>query len=177
MIVDSHCHLIKIKNYVLKNDLLPVTVGYSHYTNEKTAELAEKLHIPYVLGIAPQTAVKESVSEINAWADFILKNAPNAIGEIGLDFHWAREENDIQKEKIVFGKMLELAEKMRLPVVIHSRDRRSGHNCTGNGISSTSRKATTEVLDTLSVRDFKLPFMLHFFSGTLNDAKDRKSVV
>lgn len=153
MIVDSHCHLVRIKDYKLKKDLLPVTVGYSHNSNVKTVEIAKKLKIPFVLGIAPQTAIKEDISKLDEWVDFIRKNKPNAIGEIGLDYHWAQNDQDIEKEKVVYTRMMDLAEEMKLPVVLHTR------------------KATSEVLDFLSTRNFKNGFMLHFFSGTLGQAK------
>ncbi len=153
VLVDSHCHLSDIKKYERDEDVLPVTVGYSHSSNKKTVEVAKKLGVPFVLGIAPQTAIRNDLSELDEWVDFIRKNRPNAVGEIGLDFHWAKDEHDIEKEEIVFKRMLDLAEELKLPVVLHAR------------------KATKEVLDTLQLRNFSLPFMLHFFSGNLSDAK------
>lgn len=43
-----------------------------------------------------------------------------AIGEIGLDFHYAPETSKIQCD--LFAAQLELAKKLGLPVVIHTRD-------------------------------------------------------
>ena len=42
------------------------------------------------------------------------------IGEIGLDYHYGKDDIDLQKE--LFKKQLDLAIKYKLPVVIHSRD-------------------------------------------------------
>ena len=43
-----------------------------------------------------------------------------AIGEIGLDYYWMEDEKEVQKEG--FRRQMKLAEKVGLPVVIHSRD-------------------------------------------------------
>ncbi|MDY3006736.1 TatD family hydrolase [Anaerococcus porci] len=43
-----------------------------------------------------------------------------AIGEIGLDYYWRDDDKNLQKD--IFIKQLELARKVDLPVVIHSRD-------------------------------------------------------
>jgi len=153
MFVDAHCHLESMKNYTPSDKVLPVTVGYSHSSNRKNIEIARKFNLPFVLGIAPQTAIKEDISKLEEWVDLIRKNPPNAIGEIGLDYHWAKNEQDIKNEKIVFDRMLDLADEMNLPVVIHSR------------------KSTTDVLDILEKRNFTKGIMLHFYSGTVEEAK------
>jgi TatD DNase family protein len=152
-LIDAHCHLGNLPKYVIHEGLLPVTVGYSHSSNQKAVEAAKKHNVPFVLGIAPQTAIKEDLSKLGEWIDFIRKSGPNAIGEVGLDYHWAQNEQDIAKEKTVFERMIALAEEMGLPLVIHARD------------------ATPDVLDSLQLRNFRNGFMLHFFSGTLHDAK------
>lgn len=153
LIIDSHCHLNRYTNIEIKEGWLPVTIGYSHPANIKNAEISKKYKIPYALGIAPQTAIKGGIAEIEVWIAEIKKHKPNAIGEIGLDFHWAKNTEDITKEMIVFEKMLECAEEMQLPVVIHSR------------------KAETKIIEILRERKWNLGILLHFFSGTLEEAE------
>lgn len=43
-----------------------------------------------------------------------------AVGEIGLDYHWEEPEHSIQKEWLLC--QLDVARRMGLPVIIHSRD-------------------------------------------------------
>ena len=43
-----------------------------------------------------------------------------AIGEIGLDYYWNKENKEAQK--IVFKKQIDLANKLNLPIVIHTRE-------------------------------------------------------
>ena len=45
-----------------------------------------------------------------------------AIGEIGLDYYWEEDHAKRQKQQELFAEQLELAQKMQLPVIIHSRD-------------------------------------------------------
>lgn len=81
----------------------------------------------------------------------MVKNNPKivAIGEIGLDYYWNKDNKDKQRE--VFCKQLEIAEKLRLPVVIHSRD---------------SINETYEIL-----KKYKVSGVIHCFSGSLEMAK------
>ena len=72
-----------------------------------------------------------------------------AIGEIGLDYYWNKDNKDKQRE--VFCKQLEIAEKLKLPVVIHSRD---------------SINETYEIL-----KKYKVSGVIHCFSGSLEMAK------
>lgn len=153
-LVDSHCHIFDVKGYVPSEELVVVSSGYSHSTNVKNVELARRLDIPFSLGIAPQSVIGDhDLSALDEWVGFIRKNRPNAIGEIGLDYHWAKCDEDIKKEELVFRKMLDLAEEMKLPVVIHGR------------------KATSDILDTFRMRNFELPIMMHFFAGSVSEAK------
>ncbi len=43
-----------------------------------------------------------------------------AVGEIGLDYYWNKDNKDLQKE--LFIKQIELANKYDLPIQIHTRD-------------------------------------------------------
>lgn len=153
MLVDAHTHVQDIKNFSLSKEVLPVVCGYSNTSNLRAIQVATRFSLPYALGIAPQTTLKEDISNLAEWTNLIRSKKPNAIGEIGLDFHWAKNENDAKKERGVFMKMLELAEEMGLPVVIHSR------------------KATSEVIRTLKDLNFTNDIMFHFFSGTVEEAE------
>jgi len=155
-LVDSHCHLDSFNKKQmagLPEGIIPVTSGYSHKSNLKNAEIARQLHIPFCLGIAPQTAVFEGTARLPEWEAFIRSQNPNAIGEIGLDYHWGKEERHFEDENALFARMLDIAEEMGLPAVLHTR------------------KAEVRVLDALAEYGWKKPFMLHFFSGDAETAK------
>ncbi len=153
VIFDTHCHLDKFDKIEFIKDQIAVTCGYSHEANEKAVKIAEKYkNVYYALGIAPHSVLDlEDLSIVEEWVSFIKQKKPIAIGEIGLDYHWGKTEKQIQNGKIVFEEMLSLAEKMKLPVLIHSR------------------KAESDIIERLI--DFDLPVLLHCFSGNRELAK------
>lgn len=63
--------------------------------------------------------ILEEIEEIEA-----LAKEPKvvAIGEIGLDYYWVKEEEKRELQKFAFIEQIKLANKLKLPIVIHSRD-------------------------------------------------------
>lgn len=150
MIIDVHCHSEAFKG-PYKN-IIPVLTGYSHSSNKKTLALSKTYSIPFVLGIAPQTIIREGFKE--EWISFIKNEKPNAIGEIGLDFHWAKDERTREEQKTLFIKMLTLADEMKLPIVIHCRD------------------AHKELYSILRENTPRFGFIMHFFFGDTERATE-----
>ena len=74
------------------------------------------------IGIHPTRSVFEKWSDRNKLNTYA--NAPGviAIGEIGLDYHYKREEQHRLKQHIWFLYQLNLAWKKKLPVILHVRD-------------------------------------------------------
>ena len=50
------------------------------------------------------------------------KNKIVAIGEIGLDYYWEKDEKMRELQRKAFIKQIELANKLKLPIVIHTRE-------------------------------------------------------
>lgn len=76
-----------------------------------------------LFGIHPNE-IGMSKSEIDADIERIEELAHYeknvAIGEIGLDYHWVQDTKELQK--YAFLKQISLANKLELPIIIHSRD-------------------------------------------------------
>ncbi|MFH0738072.1 MAG: TatD family hydrolase [Candidatus Micrarchaeota archaeon] len=159
-LIDSHCHLFDMKKgYILPDDIYPVIVGFSDGSNRKAAALAKEKGYPFVLGIAPQTAIKEGTKKLDAWVSFIRSAKPNAIGEVGLDYKWAETREHVDSERTAFSAMIALAKEMGLPLVIHSRN-----NPNENGLP---KDAVEDILAMLMGERF----LMHFFSGTAEQAE------
>ena len=64
--------------------------------------------------------IEESIKQIEELVKKDKNKKIVAIGEIGLDYYWNKENKKVQKE--VFEKQVELANKYKLPIVIHTRE-------------------------------------------------------
>lgn len=104
-----------------------ICAGYNIESSELSIEIANKHDFIYsIVGISPNDVpqTQEEISGILEKIENIIKKYSNkkivAIGEIGLDYYWNKENKEIQKE--VFIKQIELANKYNLPIVIHTRE-------------------------------------------------------
>lgn len=159
MYIDTHCHVLSeyynnieviVKKCIENNVTKIIVSGCDMKSNKEVLELVNKYDIIYgTLGFHP-TELEDFKEE---YFDFLIENINNkkivGIGEIGLDYHY--ENTDKEKQRRIFNKQLEIAEKFNRPVVIHSRN------------------AIQETYDMLS--KYNLKGSIHCFSGSLEMAK------
>ena len=98
-----------------------VCAGYNLESSREAVYIAENHEFIYsICGISPndlEDYKKENLEIIKELA----KNKKNvAIGEIGLDYYWNKENKELQKQ--AFIEQINLANELDLPIVIHSRD-------------------------------------------------------
>lgn len=130
--------------------------GIDIESNRKTLEISEKYAIVKpALGLYPIEALKLSDGEIDDELSFIDRNKRKiiAIGEIGLDYHWEKDKNQIKRQQKIFEKIISLAEKTKKPVIVHSRN------------------AEQDVFEMLNSSKIK-KVVIHCFGGSLKLAKD-----
>lgn len=104
-----------------------ICAGYDIESSKLSLEIANEYNFIYsIVGISPND-VPKSLSEVDLMIEEIeniIKQDKNnkvlAIGEIGLDYYWNKENKDIQQE--VFIKQIKLANKYNMPIVIHTRE-------------------------------------------------------
>lgn len=77
-------------------------------------------HVHYGVGIAPSEVGSLGGDWEALVEDYARRERVVAIGEIGLDYFRKYGDRDSQVE--LFVRQLEMAERLRLPVVIHNRD-------------------------------------------------------
>lgn len=75
------------------------------------------------LGIHPEDVVAMRDEQIERHMDFIRDNRRDivGIGEIGLDYHWIKDPDQIKRCKEWFRRLLDFAADLGLPVVLHTR--------------------------------------------------------
>ncbi len=159
MFIDTHCHLSENDDIDIDTLLTDITNnGVSKiilsFCTEKEMRGALKLVDQYscvyaTLGYHPSEASKVGEKQLTQLT--LALNHPKVvgIGEIGLDYHYSK---DNKKEQLtLFESQLQLALKYDLPVVIHSRD------------------ATQDTIDML--KQYPVRGIIHCFSGSLEVAK------
>ena len=74
------------------------------------------------IGIHPTRSIFEKCSDRHKLDAYAKTPGVIAIGEVGLDYHYKREEQHRLKQHIWFIYQLNLAWKLKLPVILHVRD-------------------------------------------------------
>ncbi|MCI8726072.1 MAG: TatD family hydrolase [Hungatella sp.] len=86
-----------------------------------TLELINQYPFIYgAVGVHPSETGELNHTLLNWLEEMARKPKVVAIGEIGLDYHWEEPEKEVQKHWFI--RQLDLARRVKLPVVIHSRD-------------------------------------------------------
>jgi len=132
-----------------------ITQGLDPESNRAVLDLARRYDIiKPALAIYPPDALKQELEQadqprettpfnIDEEFEFIAKQDPIALGEVGLDYSTG---SDFPSQKALFQRFIELSEKKGLPLIVHSR------------------KAELDVVDMLDSSNAK-KVVLHCFSG------------
>jgi TatD DNase family protein len=131
MIIDSHVHLNDTELFPRVEEIIEnakkegvkafICVGYDKESSELALDIASMYEEVFaVIGIHPSEAKHYKESDLE-WLEANLNHPKvKAIGEMGLDYYWDRSFEVKQKE--LFIKQIKLANKYKLPIVVHMRD-------------------------------------------------------
>lgn len=159
MFVDTHCHIFSsyyndidkvIKRAKFNLVTYYINNGSDYESNKEVLKLIDNYDSMYgALGIHPEEVEKYTPNDI----EFIRSNLNHkkivAIGEIGLDYHYTKDNKEKQIE--LLRNQLKIAEEFDLPVIIHSRE------------------ATEDTINVL--KDYSVKGVIHSFSGSLETAR------
>lgn len=131
MLIDTHAHLTDDKFAGITDEIISnlefnnVEKVFCMAVDKKSIEDVFSLSLKYpniyaVIGVHPE--------DIDSWDEDtknrIIELSKNpkvvGIGEIGLDYHYTKDNKDKQKE--IFVEQIKLAHRLKLPVCIHNRD-------------------------------------------------------
>lgn len=131
MIFDTHAHYDDSAFDTDREELLSslheagvgtvVNVGASLSGTRRTVELTEKYPFIYgAAGVHPDEVGELNENSFQWLKEQCLRERIVAVGEIGLDYYWDKENHALQKEWFV--RQLRLAQELNMPVIIHSRE-------------------------------------------------------
>lgn len=159
MFTDTHCHIYKEYYESIDNVLenakdvginRVINNGCDNKSNKEVLELIDKYPNMYgAIGIHPENVETYTEDDIKYIEDNLKKPKIVAIGEIGLDYHYTKDNKE--KQINLFERQLKLAEKHHIPVIIHSRE------------------ATEDTINCL--KKYNITGVIHSFSGSLETAK------
>lgn len=165
--IDSHTHLYfpEFGEGITEVMNRCADSGVFHFilpnVDEESIPLMKDFHARYpevtsmAMGLHP-TEVKENWERVTDLVEKELdKDIYVAVGEVGIDLYWDKSLITLQKR--AFEKQLQLADKYRLPVIIHSR---------------SAFEETMEVIEKVNP---DVPLIFHSFTGGKEDlARIRK---
>lgn len=132
MFFESHAHYDdeafnedrdELLSSLFQNDVNYIINASSNISSSQDAiNLSNKYPNLYAsVGIHPIDVDEMSESDIDVLRNMCKENSKVvAIGEVGLDYHYNRQNNETQK--YWFERQLQLAKENNLPVIIHSRE-------------------------------------------------------
>ena len=131
MLIDSHCHLYmgswsknlgalmtRAKENGVGKIICP---GIDIESSWRSLSIAQNhKNVFAAAGIHPHDANNAPLDYINQLRDILGQPKIVALGEIGLDYY--RNISDVEAQRKVFKKQLQLAIEINLPVIIHNRN-------------------------------------------------------
>ena len=159
MIFDTHSHYTD-HQFDDRDSLLPrlnteeqvseiITCGTDIKSSVDSINLSKKYPFVYAaIGFHPEelTRIDVDIPALKA----LINEKVVAIGEIGLDYYWNKENKEKQKDGFI--KQILLAKEFSLPVIVHDRE---------------AHGDTLEIL-----KEYKPKGVLHCFSGSTEMAKE-----
>lgn len=133
--IDAHCHLdFKQFNRDRKEVLqrardcgvtMMINSGVDLATNRKTLDLAKDYDFIFAtLGLSPNAIEGLCEKDLEHLLGEIEANSSRAIGigEAGLDYYHCKDHAKREHQAAVFRRVIDMADSLGLPLVIHSRD-------------------------------------------------------
>lgn len=129
--IDSHAHLAYqeydqdlpqiIANAKERNVSRIMIVTLTDDETRKALALNEQYGMfDVAYGFHPSDLDKIPENGFEMLEDFLKNNQLKAVGEIGLDYYWHKDNKE--EQKAVFIRQIDLANKYEIPIIIHMRD-------------------------------------------------------
>lgn len=165
LLFDTHCHFNDPKLYEQLNDIISrakdygvdkfIVVGWDKESSLLAIKIAEKYDCCFAtVGFHPSNIKDITEDDFNFVMNLYSHPKVVAIGEIGLDYYWDKDEENHQLQKYWFIKQIEFANKVKKPISIHSRD------------------AFADTLNILKEHKPEYSGVVHCYSGSVESLKE-----
>ena len=132
-LIDSHAHLdgekfaddcaAVVERALAAGVVKIITMGDSLESSARSVALTEEFDPVYAaVGIHPEEVQPMTAATDDQLAAWTAQEKVVAIGEIGLDYYWEKDEEKRALQRAIFVRQLDLARQLRLPVCIHDRE-------------------------------------------------------
>lgn len=127
IMIDTHCHILKedyedreevIKK--MKDNIMIVSSANPKDFDEIIYLINKYKNVYGTIGMHPEYASEYTKEDLNRIDELLENDKIVGVGEIGLDYHY--QTDNIEKQKELFIKQIELGNKHKKTLVIHSRD-------------------------------------------------------
>lgn len=116
-----------------------------------SVELSKEYGFIYAAcGVHPEEIDGLPENYIDTLSNMLQNEKCVAVGEIGLDYYWRKDNKELQKK--IFEEQILLSKKLNLPIIVHDRE---------------AHEDTLEIL-----KKHKPKGVLHCFSGSVETAKE-----
>jgi TatD DNase family protein len=178
-LTDTHCHLdynkfdsdrAEVIQRAIDSGVIRILVpGLDHRSSVAAVRLAEStLGVYAAVGFHPTDLDKFSTATFQQMKDLAGHPKVVAIGEIGLDYYWVKENDKRVHQREALKQQLQFAAEMDKPVVIHMREEND----------AWFGEASVDLLEILNAWHAGLksslrerPGVLHSFNGDLETAQ------
>lgn len=132
-LVDTHCHIDGAEYDQDREEMIAragragvrllVNMGDSLESSRRSVKLAARYKNVYTgVGVHPEEAFPFTQADDDRLAAWAGETRVVAVGEIGLDYYWEKDQDRRQLQRDIFIRQLALARDLNLPVCIHDRE-------------------------------------------------------
>ena len=182
MLTDTHCHLDLHKFDSDREEVIAraeaagvirfLVPGLDHRSSREAIGLAEKYPGVYAaVGFHPTDLDKFSEETFDQVRELAKHPKVVAIGEIGLDYYWVKEETKQSFQRDILKRQLAFAGEIGKPVIIHMREE---DDAWFGKASQDLLEILGEWCEGLAAKNHPLaqrPGVLHSFNGNLETAQ------
>lgn len=163
--IDSHCHINDnlykenpeeyIKNAENSGVFQFLVVGFDKASSVDAVNISKQFNGCYAaVGIHPSDIKKRKENDLEEIRKLAKDEKVIAIGEIGLDYYWDKDEAIKAEQRKYFIEQIKIANELDLPISIHCRE------------------AIDDCLQILKENPVKKVGIMHCFAGSVESAKE-----